>query len=94
MDTQWIKDAFEKAEAEAVDLEPISVRVCKNIDEKTTPLLMVWENKIGRGMMTKIALLCSEDDKLQDALIQLSKIFFMGGYLCSLDDVKNGEIVV
>lgn len=72
---------------------PIAACCGEHLDKKTRDLLNMWRNLIDENEFFKIAILLS-DDKFQDSLIELSRVFFIGGYTSAMDDIKNGIIDV
>lgn len=93
MTDNWINEAFKKAGLEAEKYSEVSALVSRHLDEKTQELLNIWGRVIG-DKATKKMLLALIDGDIENALIELSKHFFIGGYLSALDDVKAHKIEI
>ena len=93
MPDSWINDAMKKAAQEAESAQPILNRCYVHLEKLTPGMLDIWSNNIGQKQMLKLTLLMSDED-FKNALIELSKVFFLGGYSAALEDVSNGDIEV
>lgn len=93
MTDNWINEAFKNANVRAEMGEKIAHIVSGHLDKKTNELLNNWATVIGDRVVAKI-LLAMTDDGVENAIMELSTHFFVGGYLSALDDVKAHKIEI
>lgn len=89
----WIKEAMNRANKEAEVAGPISQRCFEHLDTKTPGMLDLWKSLIDEKVFRKFAIMMMEDE-MQEALVELTKVFFCGGYTSAMDDIKNGKMKV
>lgn len=81
---KWIEKAFISAIAQAESAEQIAPLIEKALDKDTPHLLDMWGELIGSDMSIRMARIIAEDEKVQDALSQLVKLFFIDGFVTGM----------
>ena len=89
----WINEAFAKEKRDVEESSPIIERCADRLDALTPFILDNWVSACDKKAFSKIAVIMA-DERCQDALAELSKFFFVGGYCAALDDVHNKKMKV
>ena len=78
---QWIKEAFEKANAVSNKANSVAHTIRKFLDDNTPDILDKWSEMVGRDKALWFAKILSENEELTNLVETLSECFTVSGYL-------------
>lgn len=84
---------MEKANRSVEMADPVAKNCKLHLDARATQILEVWDSMITQEQMLKVERLMMDED-VQNAMAELTKVFFIAGYTSALDDVKFGRMEV
>lgn len=90
MTEDWIKKAWEQAEGKSEKIKEKADYINGELNDKMASMIDIWfgshENK---EACTAIMAACAENRAISDALFELNRIFFIGGFITHIEYEEN-----